>query len=308
LIELTSKLLEKISEGVYSLVLKSVTRVPSDVQQSLSELKSKEQKNAITSAQLDLMLQNLAYGKEQCLPLCQDTGTQNFFIQIGERFPVLSDFKKVILIALAKLTDEGKIRPNTVDPFTQKNQLHNGGTAMPPIYLEIIPDRDDLIITVLSKGGGAENISKLFMLSASTGLSDLPPLIDKTLSDAGGNPCPPVILGIGIGGDAVKAMYLAKKALLRPMGSINSRTEVAQLEEEILDRVNKLPIGIMGLGGNSNCLDVRIEWAMRHPASFPVGLIVQCYCHRSLSLRVDNQGNCTFGKLTTNFDFEEDEE
>jgi len=303
---LTSKLSEKISEGIYALILKSVTRVPIDVQQSLTELKLIEHDNPITSAQLDLMLQNLAYGKEKCLPLCQDTGTQNFFIQLGEKFPIISDFKKVILNALSKLTDQGIIRQNTVDPFTQKNQLHNGGEMMPPIYLEIIPNRDDLIITVLSKGGGAENISKLFMLSASTGLSDLVPLIDKTLKDAGGNPCPPVILGIGIGGDAVKAMYLAKKALLRPMGSINSRAEVAQLEEEILDRVNKLPIGIMGMGGTSNCLDVRIEWAMRHPASFPVGLIVQCYCHRTISLRVDNFGNHSYGKLTSNFDFEEE--
>lgn len=288
------------------MILKSVTRVPIDVQDKLNEFSQKESKNPITSAQLDLMLQNLNYGKENCLPLCQDTGTQNFFIQLGENFPIKSDFKKIILNALSKLTDEGKIRPNTVDPFTQKNQLHNGGEAMPPIYLEIHPGRDDLIITVLSKGGGAENISKLFMLSASTGLTDLPPLIDKTLQDAGGNPCPPVILGIGIGGDAVKAMYLAKKSLLRPMGSSNSRIEVAQLEEELLERVNKLPIGIMGMGGTSNCLDVRIEWAMRHPASFPVGVIVQCYCHRSLSLRVNNQGSCSYGKLTTNFDFEEE--
>ncbi len=179
---------------------------------------------------------------------------------------------------------------------------------MPPIYLEIIPDRDDLIITYLAKGGGAENISRLFMLSASSGWKEIIPSIERTLKEAGGNPCPPVILGIGIGGDAVKAMFLAKKALLRPLGSRNHRPEISALEEDLLDHVNQLNIGIMGLGGNSNCLDVRIEWAMRHPASFPVGLIVQCYCHRSHSMQITYNGSIKYGTLDDNFQFQSEDD
>jgi len=255
-------------------------------------------------SQLDLMLENIDFGNKNCIPLCQDTGLVNFFIQIGTKSPFLIDFKKLFLDVLEKLTLDAILRPNTVDPFLKSNQGKNGGHHQPPIYLDLIPDRDDLIISVLNKGGGAENISRLFMLSPSNGLNEFIPLILKTMEEAGGKPCPPVILGIGIGGDASKVMYLAKKALLRPLGSKNAREDVAKLEEKILTELNKMNIGIMGLGGHSNCLDVRIEWAMRHPASYPVGLIVQCYSHRVQTCRITADSRIEFGRLNQNYQFE----
>jgi fumarate hydratase subunit alpha len=174
------------------------------------------------------------------------------------------------------------------------------------LFLEIVPDSSNTVISFLPKGGGAENMSKLFMLSPSTGMQDIIPRVCDALKDAGGNPCPPVILGIGIGGDATKCMYLAKKALLRPQKSRNNRPEIAKLEEALLSAVNQLNIGVMGLGGNSNCLDVRIEYTMRHPASFPVGMVVQCYCHRTLSMQITSDGIITFGHLNRDFIFTEE--
>ncbi|MGV9198025.1 MAG: fumarate hydratase, partial [Promethearchaeia archaeon] len=150
-------------------------------------------------------------------------------------------------------------------------------------------------VTVLAKGGGAENISKLFMLNPSNGFEEFQKKIVETLNEGGGMPCPPVILGIGLGGDASKCMCLAKKALLRPLNSRNPRTEVAEIERELIEKINDLQIGVMGLGGDVTCLDVHIEVAMRHPASYPVGLIVQCYSHRIASFKLNKEGSIAYG-------------
>lgn len=303
----SDQLLKTIEEAVYRLLTVSTSTVPHDVLEKLELASIEEQSNPLIDAQLSLMLENIKYGTEKTLPICQDTGTPNFFLQLGSEFPIIDDFHSLFLEILEKLTTEGAIRPNTVDPFTQKNPKTNGGKNMPPIYLEIIPDREDLVITVLNKGGGAENISALFMLTGSTGLQVMKSRIVETIKNAGGMPCPPVILGIGIGGDAVKAMYLAKRALLRPLGIRNIRKEAAELEEELIKLVNQSDVGVMGLGGKTTCLDVRIEWAMRHPASFPVGLIVQCYSHRTRSCRITPPDLVEFGNLDSQYHFEKGE-
>jgi fumarate hydratase subunit alpha len=295
---------EIIRTAVLKLVNQSVVSVPTDVFDRLRQIQEKERSNPITASQLQAMIDNITYGANEKIPLCQDTGIVNFFVQFGMDFPYKENFMELFHACLSDLTQNAVLRPNTIDPFTNQNQNLNGGEAEPPIYWELIPHSGDLVITVLNKGGGAENISRLFMLSPSTGLQDFPKKIMQTIQDAGGKPCPPVILGIGIGGDATKTMYLAKKALLRPLGSRHPRTDIALLEVRLLDEVNKLDIGIMGLGGHSNCLDVRIEYSMRHPASFPVGLIVQCYSHRTLSCKIDAQGKVWFGRLNRNFEFE----
>ncbi len=298
-----NELKQSIRVALEELVVKSTTRVPTDVFQKLEEIKDKEKKSLVVSPQIDLMVENIEYGCKNEIPICQDTGLQNFFLQIGENFPMLTGFKSIIREVLKKLTMASKIRPNTVDPITQQNKGFNSGKGMPPIYTEIVESSNELIITLLNKGGGSENISKLFMLSAANGFEQFVGKIVETIKDAGGKPCPPVILGVGLGGDAVKSMYLAKKALLRPLGSRNPRRDIAKLEEEILTKVNNEEIGVMGLGGKSNCLDVRMEWAMRHPASYPVGLVVQCYSHRTLSVKISRDGTKDFGKLNANYAF-----
>jgi fumarate hydratase subunit alpha len=301
----SENLLEIIKSAVIEVIRKSTTSVPQDIHARLCEFAENEKNNPVTSSQIDLMIKNIDYGQKNGLPLCQDTGLVNFFVQLGTKFPFSSNFTLLFQDILAKLTKDAVLRPNTVDPITHQNQNFNGGQSMPPIYIDLKQDRDDLIITVLNKGGGAENVSRLFMLSPSNGLQKFPTHILSAIKQAGGNPCPPIIVGIGLGGDATKCMVMAKKALLRPLGSRNPRKEVAQMESKLLNDINALDIGIMGLGGHSNCLDVRIEWAMRHPASFPVGMIIECYSHRTVSCRITARGDISFGRLNANFDFEE---
>ena len=296
-----------IYDIIYELLSKSSTSIPKDTQKKLNEFLMFEKENPIASAQLELMINNISYGHDNQIPLCQDTGTINFFVQMGTNFPYIHDLKPIFSKVLQALTSQYMLRPNAVDPISQQNSQNNTGENFPPIYLDLIEYSDDLVITVVNKGGGSENISTLFMLSAATGLDDFSEKILSHIQNAGGKPCPPIIVGLGIGGDSVKSMILAKKALLRPLGSHNHREEIAAIEKDLLKRINDLDIGVMGLGGHSNCLDVRIEWAMRHPASFPVGMVIQCYSHRTESCCIHADGSVEYGRLNDKFQFEKEE-
>lgn len=296
-------LLKIIENSLYSLISYSAQNVTKKTITELEKMLENEKDNDIARSQLELMLENIYYGKKNQIPVCQDTGLVNIFIQLGENFPIISDFKEPIKKVLTQLTKESKLRANTVDPIKFHNSGNNSGLNTPPIYLDLIPNSEDLVFTILNKGGGCENISALYMLNPATGFEDFISLIINEIKNAGGKPCPPIIVGIGIGGDSVKSMYLAKKALLRPIGTRNRRDEVSVLENNLLNQINALDIGVMGLGGHSNCIDVHIEWAMRHPASFPVGLVVECYSHRTVSGRISKEGEFFMGFLDRDYKF-----
>ena len=279
----------KIKQALVDTIKRATTIIPKEVIASL-EVALENEESELAREQLNLMLKNFEYGAEKGIPVCQDTGVLNFFIELGSEFPLISNYKQIIEDAIAEATESIPLRGNSVDPLSNENPENNLGLKVPPIYLDIIDESSMLKIIVLPKGGGAENISKLFMLNPSAGLTDLQEKIINTIKEAGGMPCPPIILGIGIGGDATHCMKLAKEALLRPLNQRHSRTDVADLELEIMEKINDLDIGVMGLGGKSTCLDVHIEIAMRHPASFPVGLIVQCYSHRWAQFEINEEG------------------
>ncbi|MHA1776050.1 MAG: hypothetical protein DRO88_06050 [Promethearchaeia archaeon] len=297
------KLKEIIDTAIYQLILQSSTSVHQDVLSYLQNCLNLTQPQSIPAIQLNLMIKNLKFGQEKKLPICQDTGHLNFFIQLGSKFPIISNFKQEIENNLEKLTNEAKIRPNTVDPLTNNNPQNNLGEKYPPIYLEIIPQSEDLIITVLNKGGGSENISQLFMLPAASGKEQIIPTILSSLQKDARKACPPIIVGLGIGGDAVKSLFLAKKSLLRPLGSKNPRKDIQELESDLLDKINALEIGVMGLGGPCSCLDVHIECSMRHPATYPVAMVVDCYSHRTRSCRITADGKIIFGTLDNFYQF-----
>ena len=280
---------EKIKLLLKHAIKRSVTLIPNDIQNFFEELE-KQETNEISKNQINLILENFKYGKEKSIPLCQDPGILNFYIKLGNQFPIISNYSDIINEAVKEVTDDIPLRSNSVDPITNKNSGTNTGLNSPPITLEIVDNSSDLEISILPKGGGAENMSKLFMLNPIDGLEKLPRIIKDLVKEAGGKPCPPIILGIGLGGDASNSMKLAKKALLRPIGSRNERSDAAELEVKILNLLNELDIGIMGLGGKTTCIDVHIELAMRHPASFPVGVILQCYCHRIASFKINEKG------------------
>lgn len=289
----TAKLREKITEILIKSIKKAVTQPRPQIVESLNQSMNSEE-SKVAKSQLKLMLENLKYGKAQSIPICQDTGVLNFFVELGSEFPIISNFKNIINNAVKKATDTIPLRHNAFDPITNENPETNVGINIPPIYLNIIENKDTLKITCMPKGGGAENISKLFMLNPANGLEKFQEKVVKTIKKAGGMPCPPVILGIGLGGDATYCMKLAKEALLRPLHERHPRDDVAEIELSLLERINQLNIGPMGLGGELSCIDVHIEVAMRHPASYPVGLIVQCYSHRWSSFKINKEGEIIY--------------
>lgn len=285
-----SNLEKKIEQVLIGTIRRATTRAPLELKETLRKA-VKEEESGLAIEQLNLMLENFEYGEKKEIPTCQDTGVLNFFITLGNKFPLISNFRGIINNAVDAATELIPLRGNSVDPITNENLENNLGVNVPPIYLSISENSSNLKITVLPKGGGAENISKLFMLNPSSGLEVFQGEIIKTIKEAGGMPCPPIILGIGIGGDATTCLKLAKEALLRPLNLRHSRKDLAKIEIELMEKINNLDIGVMGLGGKTTCLDVHVEVAMRHPASFPVGLIVQCYAHRWASFEMNEKGD-----------------
>lgn len=282
-----------IKTTVMDLLKRNATSTPENIVELLRIQMDKEKSNnnLIAVQQLELMLNNLEYGKKKGLPICQDTGLINIIVEFSPNFQFPINFKETIYNAIKEATQSIPLRPNSVDPFSNINDENNLGHNSPPIYYELNNEIECLKLTVLNKGGGAENMSQLFMCNPSINMEQIKQKIISLIKNAGSKPCPPIIVGIGIGGDATYCMYLAKKSLLRPLFSRNQRKEVSDLEIELLKEINKLDIGVMGFGGITTCLDVRIEYALRHPASFPVGVVLQCYAHRLCSALIDAKGN-----------------
>jgi fumarate hydratase subunit alpha len=280
----TEELISILVEGFK----KGATDLPADVTEKLRQgLESEESDTA--RMQLSAVLENIELAKKETLPLCQDTGIQVVFIKAGYEFPYLNELVKSVPKALVKATDDIPLRPNTVNPFTGENPKNNLGHNMPAVTVELVAG-DSAIIHILPKGGGSENMSALWMLMPTEGLAVMKRRILERVQFAAGKPCPPIVLGIGIGGGADIAMKLAKKALLRPLNQSNADETVAALEKEILDDVNSLGIGSQGLGGKTTALAVNIEYTYRHPATFPVALVVQCWCDRRAVIRIDKEG------------------
>jgi len=265
-----------------------VIELPSDVTKRIEEAYEKEE-SEIARMQLKAIIDNVELSHDRGLPLCQDTGIQIFFIKAGYDFPFLSQLRKAIPQAIEKATREVPLRPNTVNPFTGKNPKNNLGHNMPAVTIELV-EGDEAEVYAFPKGGGSENMSALWMLTPAEGFDEMKKRVLKHIQKAAGKPCPPVILGIGIGGGADISLKLGKKALLRPLDQPNPDEKLREMEEELLEAINSLGVGPMGLGGSTTALAVHIEYTNRHPATFPVGLVVQCWCDRRAKIRITRDG------------------
>ena len=187
------------------------------------------------------------------------------------------------------------MRPNAVNPIVGGNTGDNTGNHIPYINYDLIPNADYMEITAFPKGGGSENKSTIGMLNPGQGLNGVKKLVIDTIMAAGGQPCPPVIIGVGIGGGADIAIKIAKKQLLRPIGHRHEDPKIAEMEEKLLKAVNMTGYGSMGLGGDfSTALDVKIDYAHRHPASFPVGISIQCWAARRSTARIYADGRVEY--------------
>jgi fumarate hydratase subunit alpha len=278
---ITKKIVENVAVKLLEL---AATELPQDVKEALRKAHSKEE-SKVGKAQLKAMLKNVELAEKMRGPLCQDTGVVIFYVKAGSQVFGLDIVEEALRNATARATGEVPLRPNAVDPFTQKNTGDNTGRFIPYIHWEIVPG-DTLEITVMPKGGGSENASALAMLNPSQGIKELKKFVIDTVINAGAKPCPPTILGVAVGGGADIAMKLAKATLLKPLNQPNPNPELAKLEEELCEAANQTGIGPMGLGGKITVLGVKVDYAHRHPASYPVAVAVQCWAARRASARI----------------------
>jgi len=226
---------------------------------------------------IELLKENARIAREERIPICQDTGIAVFFVEIGQDLRIKNGFiVDAINDGVRKGYREGYLRKSVVDPLTRKN---TGDNTPAIVYTELVPG-DKLKISFMPKGAGSENMSAIRMLRPTDGMEGIRNFVLECVETAGANPCPPVVIGVGIGGDFEKAALLAKKALLRPVGSPNAKLELASLEETLLKTVNKTGIGPEGLGGKVTAMAVHVESFPCHVASLPVAVNINCHAAR----------------------------
>ncbi|MEM0351057.1 MAG: fumarate hydratase [Archaeoglobaceae archaeon] len=252
------------------MIFKAHTELPEDVLDAIKRA-YKAEENEIAKRNLEIILENVELAKKTGLPICQDTGVPFFFVEIGKELELGFDVRDAIVRAVREMTPK-LLRPNAVHPITRKNSGDNTGIGVPIINLEIV-EGDRLRIVYLPKGAGSENVSALKMLLP-TEVEKIKRFVLEVVANAMGLPCPPIIVGLGIGGSFDLSAKLAKKALLRRLDSMND------FELEILEAINSLGIGPMGLGGKTTALAVLSEIAHCHTASLPVAVNIQCWANR----------------------------
>ncbi len=221
--------------------------------------------------------ENARIAREEKTPLCQDCGLAVLFVQLGQDVHIVGgNFKEAINEGVRQGYGEGYLRKSACNPFTRANTKDNTPAI---IHLELVPG-EKIRIMAVPKGGGAENMSRVHMLAPSDGIDGIKKFIVNRMKEAGSNPCPPTVVGVGIGGTFERSALLAKKALLRDIGERNPDPELAAIEKDVLERINKLGIGPMGYGGTTTALDVFFEVEPCHIASLPLAVNVQCHAQR----------------------------
>ena len=281
-----------VEEVAVNLLRTAAIKLPQDVKNALQRAYQEEESES-GKTQLKAILDNIALAEKMGRPICQDTGVIIFYVKAGAQAKDLDKVEEALRKATKRATMEVPLRPNAVNPFTHKNSGDNTGRFVPFIHWEIVPG-DTIEITAFPKGGGSENVCVYSMLRPGEGVKGLKRFVVDAVIRAGAMPCPPDILGIGIGGGAEIAMELAKKALLRPLDQPNPDPELASLEKELYEAANMTGIGPMGLGGKFTVLGVNIEYAHRHPASYPVAVAFQCWAARRASARIYPDGRVEY--------------
>ena len=269
---------KQITEAVSNLFQEACVYLPEDVLAALKQAKEKEE-SPVAKDVLDKILENTQISSKEKIPLCQDTGTAVVFLEIGQEVHITGgELCAAINEGVRQGYEKGYLRKSmAAQPFSARVNTKDNTPAV--IHTDIVPG-DKLKIGAIPKGGGSENCSRLTALTPAKGRQGIIDFVVNLVDESGSNPCPPVIIGLGIGGTTDKTMALAKKALLRKLGEPNPDPEVAELERDILQRVNNLGIGPMGYGGRTTALAVHAEVFPAHIASMPVAVNMQCWCAR----------------------------
>ena len=273
---------QSITDTVARLCIKANTQLPQDVQAALEKARE-EEPWPLAKNTLDLLWSNLSAAKEKDLPICQDTGMACVFIELGQDVHINGNLDEAVNEGVRRGYEKAYLRKSiTADPLQRVN---TGDNTPAFLTVHLVPG-DVCKITVAPKGAGSENMSRLTMLKPADGVQGVKDFVMETVKQAGANPCPPLVLGIGIGGSFDKCAALAKKALLRPLDEPNADPYYAALEKELLDAINATGFGPQGFGGATTCLGVCIEQLPTHVACLPVAVNVSCHVTRRASAEV----------------------
>ncbi len=269
---------DQITETVARLCIESNYYLGEDVLAALRRYRDAEV-SPVGREVLDQILENAEIARNEQMPLCQDCGLTVVFLELGQEVHIVGgDLNEAIAEGVRQGYKDGYLRKSMVDqPFSAR--INTKDNTPPVIHTTIVPG-DQLKITVAPKGGGSENMSQLGMLRPADGRQGVIDFVVESVRRAGANPCPPIIVGVGVGGSAEKAMWLAKHSLLREVGEPSSDPELAELEADILEQVNRIGIGPQGFGGLTTALAVHVETFASHIASMPVAVNIQCHSAR----------------------------
>ena len=271
-----------LTDTIESLCVEANCRLPEDMRRSIENARNEEKWDTARGI-LDKIIENYNIADEKFVPICQDTGVCCVFLKIGTDVHIEGDLIEAVNEGVRRGYRDGYLRKSVVgDPLRRVN---TGDNTPAMLYTELVPG-DKLELTVAPKGFGSENMSKLAMLKPSDGVEGVKDFVLKTVEEAGPNPCPPIVVGVGIGGTFDKAALLAKKALMRSTDERNKDEYYAALEAELLDRINALGIGPQGFGGRTTALAVNIETMPTHIAGLPVAVNINCHVtrHRTVIL------------------------
>lgn len=267
---------KEVADAVCNIYKEAAIVLPEDIKNAL-KLAYDNEDSDIARLNIKSILTNLELAEEKGIPMCQDTGLPIIFVKLGK--VQVENLEQGIIDGVKLATQNVPLRTNVVDPLTRKNTGNNVGKGIPQINVELT-DEPILELTVFPKGFGSENNNKLAMLLPGEGVEGIKKFFKESILSAGGKPCPPTVIGVGIGGSSDMVMKLAKKALLRPVDERNFDERLAVLEDELYDIANATGIGPMGLGGKTTVLGVNVELADTHTAGLPVGICVQCWAAR----------------------------
>ena len=269
----------QITQAVAELCIRANRELPPDIERAM-RLAEKNEPWPIGADTMSVLCRNIDAARENCLPICQDTGCACVFAELGQDVHIEGDFEAAVNAGVSRGYTEGYLRKSMVrDPLRRGNTGDNTPAA---ITVRLVPG-DSLKLTVAPKGFGSENMSRLAMLKPADGVEGVKRFVLETVKLAGPNPCPPIVLGVGIGGTFDKAAYLAKHALLRPIDEPNPDPWYAALEKELLEEINALGIGPQGFGGKTTALGLNIETMPTHVAGLPVAVNISCHVTRRAS-------------------------
>ena len=277
---------EEIVKNVKDIIIYSASHLPEDALNALKEA-YKNEKSPVSKEVLKQLLENADIASSEARPLCQDTGLAVFFVKIGEDVKVVGG---LLTDAINEGTEkgyvEGYLRASTCHPFSRANNKDTVGYNLPAIiHLDIVKG-NKIDIEYAAKGGGSENVSRARVFPPAAGKEGVIEFVKECISDAGPNPCPPITVGVGIGGTFEKATISSKHALFRNIGTTNEDPEMAELEAVMMKEINNLGIGSMGMGGTQTALAVHIEANPCHIASLPVSVNVQCHSSRHTHITI----------------------